>query len=122
MRSFRDIPIQQKLVFVTLLTSVVAFLLATAPTVLTDATRLRHAMMHELGTQTAMLGASCASALATDHPGKARKILSGLEARPEIVQGWLYTTSGVVFTDYLRTGASAAMASPAPQANGSRLD
>jgi signal transduction histidine kinase/ActR/RegA family two-component response regulator len=104
--TFRDLPIRQKLTFVTVLSSIVVLLLATAAFVAYELVTFRHAMVHKLTTEADLLGANITSALVFDDKESATKTLDALHAEPHVVAAAVYRPDGTQFAQYVRPDAA----------------
>ena len=102
MRSFRDTPIRQKLVVISLLSSGAALLLACVAFVAYELGAYREATLHKLESVAGVIGANSAAALSFDDPGSATTTLSALRAEKMIVMACIYGTDGHLFAAYYR--------------------
>jgi diguanylate cyclase (GGDEF)-like protein len=104
MRSFRDTPIRQKLVVISLLSSGAALLLACAAFVAFELGAYRNATLHKLESVASVIGANSAAALSFDDPRSATTTLSALRAEKMVVAACIYGSDGHLFAAYYREG------------------
>ena len=82
MRSFRDIPIKQKLMVITMATTTVALLLAAIGIVAFDAFLFRQSLTRDLSALSRIIADNSTAALAFNDPRAATETLAALRARP----------------------------------------
>jgi hypothetical protein len=104
--SFRTLSIKGKLMLITMLTSSVALLVASAGLLVYDLVAFRDRMSQDLMTEARIIGANSAAGLAFHDERAATEILAALKARDETVSAALYTPNGELFASYLRDGAA----------------
>src|SRR5688572_4163898 len=98
--SFKDSPIQRKLMRIVLLTSG-AVLLVTCATFFTyDFLTFRQGTVRQLTTLGKVIAANSTAALAFDNQEDAREILAALKAERHIVAAGLYDKNGKLFSTY----------------------
>ena len=102
--TFRTLSIKGKLMLVTMLTSSVALLVASAGFLVYDLVAFRDRMSQDLMTEARIIGANSAAGLAFHDERAATEILAALKARDETVSAALYTPNGELFASYLRDG------------------
>jgi signal transduction histidine kinase/CheY-like chemotaxis protein/Skp family chaperone for outer membrane proteins len=100
--SFRTLSIKGKLMLVTMLTSSVALLVASAGFLVYDLVAFRARMSQDLMTEARIIGANTAAGLAFHDERAVGEILAALKARDETVSAALYTPNGELFASYLR--------------------
>ena len=113
--SFRTLSIKGKLMLITMLTSSVALLVASAGFLVYDLVAFRDRMSQDLMTEARIIGANSAAGLAFHDERAVGEILAALKARDETVSAALYTPNGELFASYLRDDA----ASVPPRSHGS---
>ncbi|MGH9350478.1 MAG: response regulator [Vicinamibacterales bacterium] len=100
--NIRDLSIKRKLMLITMLTSTLALLLASAGFVAYDLFAFRRQMSEDLLTQAEVIGSNSTAALAFQDPNTGAEILSALKAREGIVAAALYTRDNRLFAHYRR--------------------
>ena len=83
--SFRRLSIKGKLMLITMMTSSVALLIASAGFLVYDLVAFRTRMSHDLMTEARVIGSNSAAGLAFHDERAVREILSALQARDETV-------------------------------------
>jgi len=107
MRSFRDIPIRQKLVVTIMATVAAALLLAGIGIVITDSLLFRGYLRRDLSALTKIIAQNTTAALAFDDPKSAAETLGALRARAHVIGACVYRPDGTVLATYSRQGSSA---------------
>ena len=92
--SFRTLSIKGKLMLITMLTSSVALLVASAGFLVYDLVAFRARMSQDLMTEARIIGANSAAGLAFHDERAVGEILAALTARDETVSAALYTPNG----------------------------
>ena len=100
--NIRDLSIKRKLMLITMLTSSLALLLASAGFVAYDLLAFRSQMSEDLMTQAEVIGSKSTAALAFQDADTATEILSALRAKDGIVAAALYAPEGRLFAQYRR--------------------
>ena len=106
MRTFRDIPIRQKLVIIIMATTTAALILAGAGIVLTDSLLFRGYLRRDLSALARIIADNSTAALAFNDPKSAAETLGALRARPHVVGACIYRLDGTILARYSRQGAS----------------
>lgn len=114
MRSFRDIPIRQKLMVITTLTTTAALLLSGVGVVLSDSFLLRTYLQRDLSALAQIIADGSTAAVAFEDPKAAAEVLSTLHARPHLVSACIFGAKGTVLATYFRGPAGAC---PTPDLN-----
>ncbi len=104
MRSFRDTPIRRKIVFISLLSSGAALLLACASFVVYELGAYRTATLSKLSSVAGVIAANSSAALTFEDPDSAETTLSALRAETMIVTACIYGVDKKLFAAYYRTG------------------
>jgi len=120
--TFRSLSIKRKLMLITMLTSSLALLLASAGFLVYDLTAFRARMSHDLITQAEIIGTNSTGALAFQDERAAGEILAALRAKDDTVAAAIYTPDGKLFADYRRDGAGGYPLPLRPERNGFRFD
>jgi signal transduction histidine kinase/DNA-binding response OmpR family regulator len=120
--SFRNLSIKRKLMLVTMVTSSLALLLASAGFLLYDMTAFRARMSHDLITQAEILGTTSIGPLAFQDEKGASDILAALKAKDDTIAAALYTADGKLFANYRRADAPAHGLPSRPEASGFRFN
>lgn len=103
LRPLRDLPIRQKLVWITMLASGVALALATLALVAVEVTRSRREIRRDLAALAAIVADNSTAALTFDDRAAAEETLAALRARPSIRAAALYDGEGRLFARYSRS-------------------
>ncbi|MGH9632353.1 MAG: histidine kinase dimerization/phospho-acceptor domain-containing protein, partial [Bryobacteraceae bacterium] len=111
-----DLSIKGKLVLITMLTSSLALLLATAGFLLYDVMAFRRMMSRDLVTQAEVIGSNSTAALAFNDDRSATETLAAFQAKKEIVAAALYSPNGDLFASYHRNQAAKAFVPLRPEA------
>ena len=98
--SFKNTPIQRKLMTILLLTSGVVLLLTCVSFFAYEFLTFRQATVRQLSTLGEIIAANSTAALAFDNPDDATEILSALQAERHIVGASLYNKDGKLFAQY----------------------
>lgn len=110
MRSFRDIPIRQKLTLVNIIASGLALLLAALAFASYELWSFRREIVRELSSQAEIVGYNSASALLFDDSESAEETLSALRVTPNVIAAGILDAQGRPFARYVR----ADVANPPP--------
>lgn len=113
-RSFSNIPIRQKLTFISMVTSGAALLLASAGFLIYEQVAFKRSLLSDLASTAEMIGLNSAAALSFDDAGSATQTLASLAVQPHITAACLYDRDGVRFATYRRAGAPPVAFGPAP--------
>ncbi len=108
MTFLKNLTIKKKLTFILMFTSITAVSLACVVFMIFSFYTYRQLYLHDLTGLARIVGNNCAASLAFDIPEDAKKILSGLDARPSVRHACLYKQNGEVFAVFNRTGESKA--------------
>src|SRR5258706_7944571 len=98
--SFKDTPIQRKLMTMLLLTSGAVLLLTCAVFFAYEFLTFRQAMVRQLSTLGEIIADNSTASLAFDNQDDAREILAALKAERHIVAACLYDKQGALFSQY----------------------
>src|SRR2546421_1984229 len=85
MMAFRDLPIQQKVMSVIMLTSVTVLILTGAAFMMYDLVTYRQMMVRNLATTAAIITENSTAALAFQNPDDATHVLASLHAEQHVV-------------------------------------
>jgi signal transduction histidine kinase len=107
MLSFRDISIRHKLIWLSVLASGSALILACAAFVAYEVQTFREAMVKTISTQAKIVGYNSAAAILFNDSKAATEILTALNAEPDIISAAVYGSAGTVFARYRRDGSAA---------------
>ena len=103
MRPFRDIPIRQKLMVITMATTTAALLLAAIGIVVRSTHVLfRRSLMRDLSALSRIIADNSTAALAFNDPRAASETLAALRARPHLVTACIYRADGSILARYAR--------------------
>ena len=106
MRSFRDLPIKQKLVVTMMVTTAAALLLASFGIVLTDSLLFRGYLRRDLSALARIIADNTTAPLAFDDPKSAAETLATLRARAHVVDACVYQANGTLFATYSRNDST----------------
>jgi len=101
-----NLSIKAKLMIITMLTSSVALVLLSVSYLGYDLISFRHLLGEDLSTQAEIIGYNSAAAMAFKDATSATAALSALKAKEDIVAAVLYSPSGKVFAQYVRSDVS----------------
>ena len=102
MRTFRNIPIGQKLVIIIMVTTTAALLLAGCGIVLTDSLLFRGYLRRDLSALAQIIADNSTAALAFNDPKSAAETLGALRARSHVVGACIYRLDGNILASYSR--------------------
>ena len=100
MRSFRDLPIKNKLTLVIMLTSCSILLLAATATLVNEFLTHRNAMVKSLAITARIIGLNSGAALTFNDPVAATETLNSLNVEPHIIAAFLYKEDNSIFAQY----------------------
>jgi PAS domain S-box-containing protein len=106
MRSFRDMPIKQKLVVTIMLTTATALLLAAFGIVITDSLLFRGYLRRDLSALARIIADNTTASLSFDDPKSAAETLGSLRARPHVIDACVYRPNGAIFATYSRSDST----------------
>ncbi len=112
MTRIRDLSITRKLMWMNMLVSGAALLLATGAFLGYARVVYRQSMVRYLTMRARVVGANCISAVLFDDPKGAGDTISALRADEHIVGAWIYTPQGEPFAGYWRDGGGSAPRMP----------
>jgi two-component system, NtrC family, sensor kinase len=119
MSLFQNTSIRRKQVFIIMLITSVALLLACAMFVAFETISFRKEMVQNLLTLARIIGNNTAAALDFNDAQSAGETLLGLQAQPNIMGACVYSRNGKIFAKYSRSNSVVAFAPPAkPRAEG----
>lgn len=107
MRSFRDRPINQKLVITTMITTITALVVAGAGIIVSDMVLFRQYLRRDLVALARIVADNSTAALAFDDSQAASETLTTLRAKPAVVGACIYRLNASVLASYPRAGSSA---------------
>ncbi len=116
--ALRSRTIKSKLITLVMVTSGLALLIAVTLIGLNDTVLFRRAMVRDLGTLAAIVGASASSALDFDDETAGTKTLATLDKHPHIVSAVIYAKDGKALAGYARGNPKKTSAWPSPGADG----
>src|ERR1041384_5475420 len=105
MHLLRDTSISRKLKVITLTTTGVALLVASAAFVAYDVIAFRQSMASDLSTLAKVMESNT-TALSFDDRDSANEVLSALVAKPNIIRARIYDKDSELFAEYVRQGVS----------------
>src|SRR6185437_6124107 len=112
MLSFRDIPVKQKLMMASMVTTAVALLLAGIGIVLADSLLFRGYLQRDLSGLAHIIADNSTAALAFNDQRSAAETLAALRVRTHLVAACIYRRDGTMLADYRRTGAQSGCPAP----------
>ena len=102
MQAFRESAIRRKLMWVLMLTSSAALVVACVAFGIYDALAVRCGMVRDLTTLAEIVGQNSAPALASGDRNAASQSLSALRAKPDIIAAGAYSPEGKLLAEYYR--------------------
>src|SRR5580704_15734307 len=102
MQIFRDRPIRQKLVIVTMTATAAALLIAGFGIVVADSILYRAFLRRDLTALTRIVADNSTAALAFNDPDSAAQTLGALRERPHVVGACIYRNDGTMLAEYQR--------------------
>ncbi len=121
MRSFKDMPIKQKLMLIVVLTNPAVLITAGAALVIYERTRSRDEIVNRITGVAQLIGANSAAALTFERADDAERILETLRGKEHIVAAGIYDQRGNVFA-ILKRSADAPPIPSRAEAAGYRID
>jgi len=118
MRGIHDISIKRKMIFIIMLTSVVALLLTSMVYVIYDLITLRQTMLQNITMLSEIIGANSTAALTFNDQKSAEENLEAFKANPHIAASCIYNNEGMVFAKYVRSDMTDRLSLPAAQDEG----
>jgi signal transduction histidine kinase len=115
--TFRDLPIRQKLLVMSLASSAAAVVLISGGFLVWDTIRFRDDLKQDVSAQAQLLAETTGPALQFDDPQAALETLMALRLRPRVEVACLYTNPGALFASYGRTPEAATCPATAPPAS-----
>jgi signal transduction histidine kinase len=113
MPSFRNLSIQWKLLWVSMLASGITLLLVCAAFVFYDLVTFREVMVRQFAGQAEIIGSNSASALLFDDVDAATETLAALRADARVIAAGIYRVDGRQFATYVRQTSTEASVLPA---------
>jgi signal transduction histidine kinase/CheY-like chemotaxis protein len=110
---FRDLPIRRKLAFMTLASSVIALVFATAGILTWDVVQYRREITRDLSAQARTIGENSTASITFEDPRSAGETLAVLEIHPNVVYACMFRSDGSLFATYFRDGGGACPAAAA---------
>src|SRR5436309_1174978 len=98
--SFKDTPIQRKLMIIILLTSVAVLLLTCSAFFVYELLTFRQTTVRQLSTLAEVIATNSTAALAFQNQNDAQEILAAVKADRHIVAASLYDDEGNLFANY----------------------
>ena len=118
MRFLRQISIKHKLVWILMLTSGAALLLAGSAVVTYDVFAFRDSLVRDLGTLSRIVADNCTGSLRFDNADDARAILRTLQFKPHVVSGYVFANDETLFAAYERDHGATNRPPPKPWREG----
>jgi signal transduction histidine kinase/CheY-like chemotaxis protein/HPt (histidine-containing phosphotransfer) domain-containing protein len=97
----RSLSIENKIMAITLLTSVSAVLFVSVAILVNEIGSIRSGVRQQLGIIADIIGKNSAAAVAFNDPAAARETLAGLSAKPHVLGGFIVTDDDRLFASYL---------------------
>src|SRR5688572_1816622 len=113
--TFRDRPIRQKLLLMSLVSSAAAVVLVSGGFLTWDTIRFRDDLLQDLEAQAQLLAEAAGSAVQFDDTKVATETLLALRLRPRVEVACLYNNAGTMFASYTRDLDTAPCPATAPQ-------
>jgi hypothetical protein len=105
-RFLRNLPIRRKLVFITMLTSGIALVVACLALATYEQVTSRKRILQNISVLAEMAGANSAVGLKLNEPGWVEQALQSLSAQSSIVRACVYDRQGRPFARYQRAGTN----------------
>ena len=122
MFSFRSLSIKHKLMWLGILTSASALLLACAAFVAYDVTSFYDDVVRGAKTQARIIGYNSAATILFTDPHSASETLAALSTEPDIIAAGIYTRDGRLFASYPARSPSSTAKEPLPKFVAQRSD
>jgi signal transduction histidine kinase len=106
MSPLRNVPIRQKLIFITMTTVATSLLLAGVLFLVWDDRAFRMYASEDIGTTATLMADNLKAAVAFGDPGAASETLGSLRAKRYVASACVYTSAHAVMAAYARSGAS----------------
>lgn len=110
---FNNSPIRVKLIFIMVLTALLALMLVTTAIVANQYLSQKHGAEQRLILVSDILEGTAKAALNFNDTNTATEILAGLQQQPSIITAFLYDKSGQIFSSYREVGVKSVNWSPA---------
>ena len=117
----RSMSIRNKLIAITLLTSVTAVLFVSLAFLINEVVSFRIGVGQQLGVIADIIGKNSAAAVAFNDPDSARETLAGLSAKPHILGAFIVTNDNRIFADYVSPRVHARHRRPAAETGTARM-
>lgn len=117
MRALKPTSIKRKLLWISLVTTGLALLLASTAFVTNDMRRYRRFLVETLTVQAQSIGTNSTVGLAFDNKRDVEAILGSLRSAPNIIRAVIYTPDRTVFASYQRHGVTGQLADPGIEAD-----
>src|ERR1039457_5583392 len=105
-RAIGDMPINQKLLMVTMVTTTVALLVSGLGFVIADSVLFRGYLRRDFSALARIIVDNSTAALAFDDPDSAAETLGALRARPHVIVACIFRENGTVLARYARAGST----------------
>ena len=115
MRPYQDFSIRQKLQSIVMVTSGVALLVASVVFTLYDRSTFLRAKTQDLSASARMVGSNSTAALSFGHSKTGGEVLVALQAKPNVINAYIYDKDGGVFAIYSRDAAHSDFSPPPAQ-------
>ena len=117
MRSFREMPIKQKLMVIVMLTTAAALLLSGVGIMVLDSLLYRASLERDLSALSRIVSDNSTAALSFDDQRAAAETLAALRAKSHLIAACIYRPDGTIFARYSRAAGSHGCP-PAPAGEG----
>ena len=107
MLSFRNRPIRQKLVIITMVTTAAALLLTGLGIIMADSVLFRGYLNRDLSALARIVADNSTAALAFNDPASAQQTLAALHARPHVELACIYRLNGTLLAQYAQAAGFA---------------
>src|SRR5262245_48003766 len=96
----KKVTMRRKLINIQLITSSLVLALASTAFIVNDALKFKQNMVSELSTMARVIGLNITSAIVFDDQKEGVKTLISLKSKPDILQGTVFNSKGVMFANY----------------------
>jgi len=105
-RILRNIPINRKLLLISMIINTIVLMIVFAGVVVIESRSFKRSMVRDLGTFASVIGHYCGASLVFQDRADAKETLDSLSSKNSIISAFLYTSGGVVLAGYTREGDS----------------
>jgi two-component system, sensor histidine kinase and response regulator len=108
-------PIKRKLIYIIMMTTTVALILACGTFTFYDMVTFRKSKAQEASLLATIIGSNCTAAISFNDPQIAQETLGALHSQPHVRMARIYLSNGTSFATYVRPGAATDSIPPTAQ-------